>query len=58
MGIQAQKQEENHQEEEEDEEIDYNSLKQALNGLKLVGGNIGQSVAQTPLNTQADDAKE
>lgn len=50
MGLEEQKEEENNSESEE-EEIDYNSLKQALNGLKLVGGNIGQSVAQTPLNT-------
>ena len=42
--------------EEEQEAIDFSSLKQALSGLK-VKGSTGLSVAQTPLNTEADDIK-
>jgi len=42
--------------------VDFSSLKNALNGLKLSGGGGGNknpfkpnaSVSQTPLNTEAD----
>lgn len=45
------------EEEDEEQQIDLNSLKQALSGLKL-GGNNHPSVANTPLNTEADDYKK
>lgn len=43
--------------EEDEQEIDLSSLKEALSGLKLGGANH-PSVANTPLNTEADEYKK